>query len=426
VTNRRPKRICIVIGGHLSTCPRMVKAADALSEAGYAVRVVSANYIPWAREADAFLRQSRSWEWSVFDYEKSRASINNFKTGLRYHLSRRVAQALGPKKMSLALAARAYSRAHPELLRLAVREPADFVYGGTGVGISVAAAAGRRLGVPFALDLEDYHSAEQDESSEARLAHRLITRIESVALYQAAFLTSASAAIAEAYQLKYSVQPLVINNTFPLPKVNPVFSAAPSGTLKLYWFSQTIGSNRGLEEAIEAIGRSEIRAELHLRGRCVPGFDEFLRTLGSQVAPKLRLTFHSSAAPDEMIALASGYEVGLAVERSEPLGRMVCLTNKAFTYICAGLAVVFTDTAGQRVLAENIGEGACLYRSGDVKVLADQLALWANDKDALLRARHAAWRAAQQRWHWEHPCERGALLDAFNNVFSRNRLCASQ
>lgn len=404
----------------------MVKAADALHEAGYAVRVVSSNYVPWAREADVSLRQSRPWKWSVFDYEKSRASVNNLKTGLRYHLSRRVARVLDPEKMSLAWAARAYSRAHSELLRLAVREPADFVYGGTGVGISAAAAAARRLGIPFALDLEDYHSAEQDETSDARLAHSLISRIEKTILHRAEFLTAASSAIADAYQSKYSVQPRVINNTFPLPKTEPVFSAAPSGTLKLYWFSQTIGTNRGLEEAIDAIGISEIRAELHLRGRCVPGFDELLRILASKVAPKVRLTFHPPAAPDEMITLAREYEIGLALERSEPLGRMVCLTNKAFTYVCAGLAVIFTDTTGQRVLAEDIGEGAHIYQSGDVRALADQLAFWANDKNSLLRARQAAWRAAQRRWHWEHPCERGALLDAFNNAFSRIDSCESR
>ena len=33
-------RICVVTAGHLSTSPRMLKAADALHAAGYHVRVV--------------------------------------------------------------------------------------------------------------------------------------------------------------------------------------------------------------------------------------------------------------------------------------------------------------------------------------------------------------------------------------------------
>ena len=38
--------------GHMSTCPRMLKAADALHGAGFDVRVVSASHTPWAVEAD--------------------------------------------------------------------------------------------------------------------------------------------------------------------------------------------------------------------------------------------------------------------------------------------------------------------------------------------------------------------------------------
>ena len=78
----------------------------------------------------------------------------------------------------------------------------------------------------------------------------------------------------------------------------------------------------------------------------------------------------------------------------------------------AGLAVVFTDTPGQRRLAIDLGEGAILYPPGDVAALAAGLTRWASDKDLLGRARAAAWQAARRRWHWEHREERGALLDA--------------
>jgi len=46
-------RICVMTAGHLSTCPRMLKAADALAEAGYRVRVVSARHTGWAAASDA-------------------------------------------------------------------------------------------------------------------------------------------------------------------------------------------------------------------------------------------------------------------------------------------------------------------------------------------------------------------------------------
>jgi hypothetical protein len=44
------------------------------------------------------------------------------------------------------------------------------------------------------------------------------------------------------------------------------------------------------------------------------------------------------------------------------------------------------------------------------------LTRWSQDEARLLRAKTAAWQAAARRWHWEHPLERGALLQAVTRV----------
>jgi hypothetical protein len=36
---------------------------------------------------------------------------------------------------------------------------------------------------------------------------------------------------------------------------------------------------------------------------------------------------------------------------------------------------------------------------------------------ALHDARKAAWKAACDRWHWEHPLERGQFLERFASAF---------
>jgi hypothetical protein len=121
-----------------------------------------------------------------------------------------------------------------------------------------------------------------------------------------------------------------------------------------------------------------------------------------------------------MIELCRGFDVGLALEQvDDSRSRALCLSNKAFTYILAGLAVVFTDTPGQRRLALDLGPGALLYKPGEVRVLADGLKAWAEDEARLLAARKTAWAAACRRWHWQHPEEEGALLRAVEHVFNR-------
>ena len=415
-----PLRVCVVTAGHLSTCPRMLKAADALAGAGYRVRVVSTRHVDWATAADVEVHRAReaAWEWTVVDYHRLSGRRTYLRSGLRFHATGALAKGLGLRRCPLAIAARAYGRVHHELLRAALARPVDLYYGGTAGALASVAMAARRAGVPYALDLEDFHSAEQGDDSISRLVHGLAERIERAILPDAAFLTAGSAAIASACASKYGVRPIPINNTFPLPKTTPDLTPSVGEGLRLYWFSQTIGPGRGLEDAVEAMGLAGIPGELHLRGRVIPNYLERLCQLAAQRAPHLKLLNHEPAPPDSMVDLCQGFDVGLSLEPGFTINNRLALSNKAFTYVLAGLAVAFSDTPGQRPLARDLGEGAILYTSGNTAALAAGFKCWADDKSLLARAKKAAWEAAQRRWHWEHPDDRGALIRAVSGILS--------
>jgi homoserine O-acetyltransferase len=87
--------------------------------------------------------------------------------------------------------AKFYKQPLAELLQTALSDPADLFYGGTGGGLSVATMAGRRTGKPYALDLEDFHTAELEDAPGTRFRHSLIGRIERDVLPGAAFITAA-------------------------------------------------------------------------------------------------------------------------------------------------------------------------------------------------------------------------------------------
>jgi hypothetical protein len=399
----------------------MVKAADALAESGYRVHVVSTSWVDWAKQGDASLVQKRPglWDWTVVDWNRASAPFKACSSGLRHRLARALVRWFAAKRCSLKVLGPAHVRISAELVRAARGVPCDLYYGGGGA-LAATAAAARRVGVPFALDLEDFHSAEQADSDEARISHQAAEQIERELLPAASFLTAGSAAIAAAYREKYDVVTVVLNNTFPLPASAPEYPPLDGHGLKMYWFSQTIGSNRGLEDVVLAMAAARITGELHLRGRPAAGYVESLQGLASRVAPKLTLVVHPPAAPDDMVELAQSYQIGLSVEPGFSENNRLALSNKAFTYILSGLAVVFTDTPGQHSLALDLGRGALLYRPGDVEALARGLRVWVEDKEALIIARRAAWEAARRRWHWEHPAERGALLEAVTEILGRN------
>jgi glycosyltransferase involved in cell wall biosynthesis len=414
------RRITVLTSGHVALCPRMLKAADALAEAGHAVRMVSARFIGWATEADRALGAGRTGRWSggweVVDYGPDPRGPLYWKSGLRLRAARALARGLSPRHLPWRWAARAGSRAFDELAALAAAAPADLIYGGTTGGIAPAAEAARRLGIPYAVDLEDLHSAERPGNEPGgALANAVNARVERRVLPGAAFRTAGSAAIATAYRERYGVEVIPVHNTFPLPSP-PAFVERLPGPLRLAWFSQTIGPGRGLEEAVAAVGLAGLAAELHLRGNPAPGYLEGLAAAAARDAPRLRVLTHPPVPPDDLLDTLRACDVGLACDLGFSESNRLALSNKALTYPLAGLAVAISTTPGQAELARDLGEGAAVYAPGDAAALAAGLARWAADPALLARAKVRAWETARRRWHWEHPADRGALLAAVERV----------
>ena len=355
--SRPPRaRVTVVTSGHLSTCPRMLKSADALSADGYDVRVIATRHQDWAIDADRDVASRRSWAAETITYRRGESAAY-WWTGARYRGMRAAARAVGAAHAPLAVVARAYGRVHSELVRAIAADPGDLVYGGTTGALAAIAEGARQRGTPYAVDLEDFHSGETD-GSDAAFVDALALRVERAVLPDAAFVTAGSEAIAAAYEKRDGIVPTVIHNTFALPSRLPDVARVDPARLRVYWFSQTIGPGRGLEDAVLALGRAGIAAHLALRGQPQAGYLDGLRALAATHAPRLELVHLDPAPPDAMVDLARGYDVGLALEQLTPRNRQLCLTNKAFTYILAGVPVVLTDTPGQHALGVALGRAA--------------------------------------------------------------------
>jgi glycosyltransferase involved in cell wall biosynthesis len=217
--------------------------------------------------------------------------------------------------------------------------------------------------------------------------------------------------IADAYAEKYGVRPRAIHNTFSLDLPDPVESL-DGVPLRFYWFSQTLGAGRGLEDFIRAAALANIVGELHLRAGVKQPYLDSLMRFARDAAPALTIRLHEPGGPDAMVHLSRGYDLGLSGEEPTVWNRRICLGNKIFTYLAAGVPVLLSATPAQTALGRDLGKAAIVYESGDVAGLAERLSCLARDAGARVRARQAARQAALRRWHWEHPEDRGALIDA--------------
>jgi glycosyltransferase involved in cell wall biosynthesis len=386
----------------------MVKVADALADADYDVSVVSTQFIDWADQADRAIISSRwsRWRWTTVDYRKHGARARSTLTAVRMRAAKQFTRARGLDRIGIGTAARIRERVFPELVAEIVATRPAIVYGG-GSAIAATAAAAAKLKVPFALDLEDFHSTLDAPGR----YYGITEKIERQVLPEAALLTAGSRAIADAYHAKYGVDVIPIHNVFPLPHISPT-PREWDGTLRLYWFGQTIGPERGIEETVKAAGLSGVESELTIRGNPRDDFINALRALADETAPRLALTFLPPAAPDDMVDLCRPYDVGVAIQKPDDRSQSLALTNKALTYILAGLAVAINDTPGQHELAVDLGEGGLVIPGVDVDVFAKGLKRWSDEPEALRRAKLASWEAATRRWNWDNPEECGRIVDA--------------
>jgi hypothetical protein len=237
----------------------MLKSADAFASAGYRVRVVATCHEPWAVETDRDVRSRRQWPVTTIDYRRGSSGLTYWRTGARYRAARTASAVRGPAQTPLGVVSRAFGRVHSELVQAASAGPVDLFYGGTTGALAAVAEAARRQSVPYGIDLEDFHSGEST-GPDAAFDNALAARVEAPVLSGASFTTTSSEAIASAYRDRYGIEPAVVHNTFPLPSAPPDFLRLDPSTLRLYWFSQTIGPGRGLEDAIVAAGRAGIIA----------------------------------------------------------------------------------------------------------------------------------------------------------------------
>ncbi len=401
-----PVDICIVTQLHLSSNPRVVKEADALTEAGCRVAVIAPDYSAWGREADKAF-DDRPWKI----VERPQFGPLSPPLTRMAEFARRAAAGLAVKSLGLehpALLHAAWHPVAPVLIAAAKRQPAS-LYIGHLAGLPAAAIAAAHHGAKYGYDAEDFHPGDLPDLPENAVPNRMVRQVEARYLPGCAYMTAASPGIADAYAAEYGIpRPAVILNTFPKSRApdqwTPSGSAQPSPSI--YWFSQTIGPGRGIECAIKAVAQAESRPHLFLRGTLAAGYRNRLEELARSSGVLDCIHFLSPAPPHQMEYLAAQFDIGLSGETGFSPNNRIALGNKLFSYLLAGVPMLLSDSLAHRRFAPDLGDAAVLFPTGDAAKLAEAIDKLLLDKAALARARQAAWTLGQTRYNWQADAKR--------------------
>jgi hypothetical protein len=411
-TRRSAPLIVLLTGSSLCHNPRAFKEAAALSRAGFQVRVLGAWLDPALKGRDIVLQREAAFEF-IPVVDATRDSVADFvrRAGRKTaQLAHDVAGWQSARQLGVTV---------DPLLREAQRQPADLYIAHSEAGLHAARVLlrqGRRVGV----DMEDWFSEDLLPETRAQRPVRLLQEMEREVLRGAVCAFCPSQAMANALAAAYGCPaPTVIYNAFSWSDRETIGDDALCRSARrlpsVYWFSQTLGQGRGIEDLLAALPLMRGACEVHLRGNPVDGFK-------SRIAAQLpepwrdRVFLHGLVDNAALLGRIAAHDIGFAGDLTYCRNRDLTVTNKILHDLLGGLAVVASDTAGHNEVSRQAPGAVFLYECGNPGDLAQRLDSLIASPPALAEARDAALRAARDVFCWER--QEPALLAAVDRALT--------
>lgn len=393
-------KIVFVTSSQPSINPRLVKEADLLSEKGYEVVVIGQYWNKWATESDKSLLKTKKWRFIRVGGSPEHDRRMFLFTRVIHKLAKIFFHWLGPRFLIAELST---SRCYTWLKRRAVKERADFYIGHNPGGLAPAINAAKKVGAKCGFDAEDFHRKEYSDNPK-HPDSICKAYLEEKYFPQANYLTTSSPLIKQAYEEIFpSLKLTCILNVFPKPQALPIVLSINNSPLKLFWFSQTLGHNRGIAEIITAIGLvSNPLVELHLLADPRESNVTFFNELASKykLLPH-QITYHSPVSPQELFVFAAKHDIGLASEPGFGANNNLALSNKLFTYIASGLAILYSDTPAQKELMKDYQACGMMYDKKKPDDLAKAINYYLNNRQALNQSKKNSYDVGQNSLNWE-------------------------
>ena len=405
---KKTKKIVIVTSGQPCGNPRMVKEAIALHKAKYEVKVLYCPLSPWGDEFDEQLFQENPGiSWMQVGAHPTKNPIQYFFVRLRKKTWSIIYQLFGNVAHAALKSSVLYSQ---ELERAALKHQADLYVGHNLGSMKAIVKAAKKHGAKASFDFEDFHRGEQKIES---LYWKKVKLIEDEFMPHIKFATCASPLIANAYgELFTDLSIYTINNCFSIDnRINEISDFQMP--LKLFWFSQHVGRNRGIEQIIEAIGLlNEFEIELTLLGNINEEVKRYFNLkIKNQRFKNSKVYFLPPESEKRIFEIASQHHIGFASEIGKDLNNNIALSNKIFTYLLSGNAILFSNTNAQKDFFESNSNIGFLYTIGNSEQLANTIRIYIENPKILNEHRLNSLNLSKTL-NWENESEK--LLQIIN------------
>ncbi|MGD1874832.1 MAG: glycosyltransferase [Mastigocoleus sp.] len=401
-------KILILIGAHLCTAPRPQKEAETLANAGHDVTVGGFWFDPELVKRDRLLLTNKKYKFQpIVDFQPHNRLIN---LGIR--LQGRFAKEIFQRWGIFSPGLLGYSPT--AMLSFAKKRSPDLTIVHSEAGLWV----GNQLldkGYQVGVDIEDWFSEDLLPNARATRPIEKIKNLEAHLLRKSTYSITTSSCLAKALAKAYQApEPTVIYNAFPWSERKRIIDNQKldrqnftdiSQMRSIHWFSQTIGPGRGLENLFQALPFLKTPVEIHLRGNYPATSRQWLEPLIPDNWRE-RLYIHTTVPNAELLSRIAEHDIGLALEVPYCLNKEYTVSNKLFQYLQAGLAVIATDTLGQKEILSQYPEIGSLIPSQNPQALAIAIEDLITNPQKLTQAKTAALDTAQNYLCWEKQTEK--------------------
>ncbi|MFC4211314.1 glycosyltransferase [Pedobacter lithocola] len=403
-SEKKIKKVCFITPGHISTNPRLVKEAITLLKNGFSVHIIFTQYVKKLIIEDYyFLNSNPTIRYNALDWTDR--NIKSYLTKLASGFINKISQRIHSKFNLSALQILAINRNYYWQLKKAISLNADIYIAHNLGALPIAILAAKKKNKKSGFDAEDFHRYEEtDDKTDLKV--KLKVSIEETYMPQADYVSAASPLIADYYQKNLGINVTCILNVFPKRQLTP--NCKNDIPLKLFWFSQTVGPERGIETIIDALCiLKDYDIELNLLGEVNPVYEDKLKNiLGKSSEDTKRIKFYKMISPDLIFDFGQAFDIGMCSETGFSTNNNIALSNKIFTYMQCSLAIVASDTLAQKCLLEEHPHLGFLYKKNDAESLANVLSNFINNRDELVNAKNWSYRYAQQKFNWENEEEK--------------------
>lgn len=376
----------------------MTKEAVALYKVGFEVKVIYCPMSVWGDDFDKRLFNSYpEIKWISVGAHPILNKYSFLFTRIRRKIWELFYNICGDRYDAALKASSLYSH---ELESEAIKHAADLYIGHNLGSIKAVVVASKKYDGFASFDFEDYYPGCSNVGS---LFFVLNKQIEDKYIKYLNFSSFASPLIFSKYEQSYKFDnSLVLLNAFSVIPINSSVNIE-SSDLKLFWFSQNISKERGIETIFKAMAILRGKnINLTLLGNLSDENRKYFEELRIHFnLSDDQIIFHNSVHPDSLGEIASGFHIGICSEESEILNVNLCLANKIFTYIIGGNALILSDTAAHNEFIQRYPNIGSIYKRKNAKSLSVILYKYFIDRQFLELHRNNIIQLANNQLNWE-------------------------